>query len=221
MAIGPASSFKLPLAVMGFDAGILSDPATPEWPYDASYGAVRRVDRQAHTPQSWMGESVLWYSRRLVHLLGAHGFARYVTAFGYGNVDVSGERGANNGLTHSWLNTSLLITPREQLSFVHRLINGNLPVAHSAIAKAMSITPSFAAAEGWVINGKTGTGYVRESDGKLGRRQYGWFIGWASAEQRAPVVFAYLLVDDKSGLNAAGPRARDDLTARWVELVGG
>lgn len=165
LAIGPASSFKLPLAVMGFDAGILSDPAIPEWPYDASYGAVRRVDRQAHTPQSWMAESVLWYSRRLVHLLGADGFARYVTAFGYGNADVSGERGANNGLTHSWLNTSLLITPREQLSFVHRLISGNLPVARPAIVKAMSITPSFAAGEGWMINGKTGTGYVRESNG--------------------------------------------------------
>ena len=44
---------------------------------------------------------------------GAKRFAAYVAGFGYGNQDVSGEPGRHNGMTHSWLNTSLLISPAE------------------------------------------------------------------------------------------------------------
>lgn len=170
------------------------------------------------TPLTWMRDSVLWYSRVLVKELGAERFAAAVTALDYGNADVSGEPGADNGMTHAWLNTSLLITPMEQLRFVRRLILGDLPVSVDAASSAVSVTPRFQAGN-WVLQGKTGTGYQREANGKLGKRQYGWFIGWAMQDERL-LAFAYLIKDTKPGQSAAGPRARDDLLARWVDLVG-
>ena len=111
--IGPASSFKFTLALMGFDAGILTDADNPAWPYKKSYAAVRSADKATTTPERWMRESILWYSRVLVEKLGAERFAAYVSAFDYGNADVSGEPGQDNGMTHSWLNTSLLISPAD------------------------------------------------------------------------------------------------------------
>ena len=78
--------------------------------------------------------------------------------------------------------------------------------------------PRFDGGDGWAIHGKTGTGYIREANGKLGKRQYGWFIGWASAQDRT-YAFAYLRKNQTSGGTALGPAARDDLLARWVDLV--
>lgn len=217
--IGPASTFKLTLSVMGYDSGILVDPETPAWPYDPSYEAVRHAERVTTTPRSWMADSVIWYSRELVRRLGAERFAAYATAFAYGNADVSGDPGANNGMTHSWLNRSLLISPREQADFVRRLVLGRLPVTGPSARKAMEATPEFDADGGWRLHGKTGTGYIREADGQLGRRQFGWFVGWASDGDRA-LVFAHLIKDPSGGKSAAGPRARDALLARWASLVG-
>ena len=217
--IGPASTFKLPLAVMGFDAGILIDADAPAWPYQARYAAVRSIDRRTTTPRTWIHNSVLWYSRVLVQELGAARFEAYVRAFDYGNADVSGERGAGNGMTHAWLNTSLQISPAEQLHFIQRLLAYDLPVTDKPIARALSLLPTFDAGDGWTLRGKTGTGYLREADGRQTKRQYGWFIGWAeNAESR--FAFAYLVKDATSGRSAAGPRARDDLISRWRKLHG-
>ncbi|HQZ13863.1 MAG TPA: class D beta-lactamase [Devosia sp.] len=216
--IGPASTFKLTLSVIGFDAGILVDSEHPALPYRKSYQASRAIDRQTVTPRTWMRDSVLWYSRLLVKELGAERFAASVAALDYGNADVSGEPGANNGLTHSWLNTSLLISPAGQLQFVRRLVLGDLPVSPEAMTRAIEVTPRFEAGA-WQVQGKTGTGYQRETSGRLGKRQYGWFVGWATRGDRT-LAFAYLIRDEKTGGSAAGPRARDDLLARWSELAG-
>ena len=216
--LGPASTFKLPLAIIGFDAGILEDAEHPAWPYKTSYGAVRSVDKATTTPRRWLEQSVLWFSRKLVVELGAERFADYVQRLDYGNADVTGDPGASNGMTHSWLNSSLQITPREQASFMRRLLLADLPVTEAAAQKAIGSLPQFAGGEGWQIVGKTGTGYLREASGELGKRQYGWFVGCGQREGEA-LVFAYLIEDAEAGGSAAGPRARDELLGRWVELA--
>lgn len=215
--IGPASSFKFALSVMGFDAGILTAPDEPAWPYEARYEAVRAIDKETTTPRRWLKESVLWYSRVLVEKLGAERFAAYVRDFGYGNTDVSGDPGAGNGMTHSWLNSSLQITPAEQLSFVSRFLRGELPVDISAIRQTVAAMPHFSA-DGWDIQGKTGTGYIKEADGQRGNRQFGWFVGWATRGDQA-LAFSYLQKNARAGGSALGLRVRDDLLARWGGLV--
>ncbi len=35
----PQSTFKLPLAMMGYDAGILTDAQNPRWKYQTKFGA--------------------------------------------------------------------------------------------------------------------------------------------------------------------------------------
>lgn len=217
-SMGPASTFKLTLSLIGFDAGILVDPEHPAWPYKKSYEALRAVDRETTTPRRWLTESVLWFSRKLVAELGAERFAQAVRDLNYGNGDVSGEPGANNGMTHSWLNTSLQITPREHAGFVRRMLIGALPVSADAVAQTIEALPDFDGGAGWQITGKTGTGYIREADGKLGRRQFGWFVGWGERDGRK-LVFAYLTEDEKAGQSAAGPRARDDLLERWAGML--
>lgn len=215
--IGPASTFKFPLAVMGYDAGLLTSPDEPAWPYRDRYEAVRAIDKETTTPRRWLKESVLWFSRVLVSELGPERFAQYVRDFGYGNADVSGDPGAANGMTHSWLNSSLQITPNEQLGFVRRFLRGELPVSRAALEHTVAAMPHFVAGE-WALQGKTGTGYIKEADGRRGKRQFGWFVGWASKGDTV-LAFACLQKNSKGGGSALGLRTRDDLLDRWTQLV--
>lgn len=211
----PASTFKMTLAVMGFDAGILTGADAPAWPYKAEYDANRADWRVTTTPATWLRDSVLWYSQVLVAQMGAERFDQYVTDFDYGNADISGDPGKDNGLTRSWINSSLKISPEGQVRFVRRMLAGDLPASAAAQQAVVGITPTFTAGK-WTVSGKTGTYYERNADGTFNsRRQTGWFVGWAQRDDQR-LVFAYLIRDTKKTAGPAGLRARDALLARFA-----
>lgn len=151
----PASTFKVPLSLIGYDAGILGDEHTPSWNYKPEFNAVKR-DRKTVDPTIWERDSIIWYSREITRRLGAGRFAGYVTKFGYGNMDVSGNAGKNDSLTRSWVNSSLEISPVEQTDFLRRLLAGEMPVSARAHNMTKAIIPTFQAG-GWTVQGKTGS----------------------------------------------------------------
>lgn len=213
----PFSTFKLPLAVMGYDAGILVDDVTPRWDWHAGLTAPER-DHKPVDPTIWERDSVLWYSRELTRLLGRDAFERYVAGLDYGNADVSGAPGRQNGLTHAWLGASLVISPDEQAAFVRRLLHGALPLDADAQAWAASILPDFAAGD-WTVSGKTGSGWVSDANGDFYRdRPLGWFVGWAQRGD-AVVVFARLRVDGQRSDTNLGPVVRESLLADLPGLL--
>ncbi|MGU3494935.1 class D beta-lactamase [Xanthobacteraceae bacterium A53D] len=192
-----ASTFKLALALMGYDAGILTGPHAPVWHWQHGILAPAR-DRKPVDPTIWQADSVLWYSRALVGKLGAERFAAYVAGFDYGNRDLSGEAGKGNGLSHAWI-TSLAISPREQTAFLRRMLSRDLPVSSAAISQTMAIVPTFGTRSGWRVHGKTGSGWTRDARGQIQRsRPEGWFIGWAERDGRV-LVFARLGIGTREG----------------------
>ena len=103
----PASTFKIPLALMGYDSGILEDETNPVFPQKTEYEIFIDAWKGDHNPSTWMRDSCVWYSRVLTGKLGIKKFKNYVRAFDYGNMDISGDKGKNNGLSSSWLSSSL------------------------------------------------------------------------------------------------------------------
>lgn len=214
----PQSTFKLPLAVMGFDAGVLKDAHTPRWDYQTGFTAFRDVEKKPHDPTSWEAVSVVWYSQEITHQLGAQRFADYVRTFSYGNGDVSGDPGKSNGLSRSWLSSSLQISPDEQIAFLLKLRHRSLGVSAHAYEKTQEIIPDFEAGD-WRVKGKTGAGWLRGKDGELDRmRPVGWFIGWAQREGRE-IVFARLLLENRRLERPVSFIARDDFLADLPALV--
>lgn len=207
----PASTFKVPLAVIGFDSGILSGERAPVWPYRPEYDAPKR-DRKDVDPTIWERDSVLWYSREITRRLGAPRFEAYVGKLGYGNGDVSGDEGKGNSLTHSWLDSSLQISAEEQAGFVRRLLRDELPVSPRAMALTRAVLPQFEAADGWRVHGKTGTTRLRAVQGRV---LVGWFVGWADGNGRR-VVFARVAVGGATG-EPKGPVER----AKFLEALPG
>lgn len=152
-AFAPQSSFKLPLAVMGYDAGILTDATTPRWDYKPEWKSSKR-EQKSVDPTIWEKDSIVWYSQEITRKLGKQKLADYVKRFDYGNADVTGVKGRSDGLTQSWLMSSLKISPEEQVDFLRRFVNGKLPVSKAAHDKTVAIIPTFEAANGWTIHAK-------------------------------------------------------------------
>ena len=167
---------------------------------------------------------MVWYSQRITRTLGMERFAAYVAGFDYGNRDLSGTPGKDDGLTRAWLSTSLEITPAEQAAFLARLLRRQLPVSPRAFALAETLTRIENGPSGWDLHGKTGTAAPAKADG-AGRdwdRAYGWFVGWLRREDRT-LVFVRLVQDggQDGGQQAgsAGYRARDALLAQLPGLL--
>ncbi|WP_245417629.1 class D beta-lactamase [Aminobacter sp. AP02] len=215
--VSPASTFKLPLALVGYDAGILVDEHTPSWDYKPEFKAFQR-DHRTVDPTIWERDSVVWFSQEITRSLGDKRFAAYVDKFDYGNKDITGNAGKKDGLTHSWLSSSLKISPVEQIGFLRDVVSRKLPVSAEAYDMTNAILPAFQAGD-WHVQGKTGSGWLTSKTGKIDRnRPFGWFIGWAEKDGRK-LVFARLVVSNDRAKSRMGLQARADFLKQLPTLV--
>ncbi|HEY0065298.1 MAG TPA: class D beta-lactamase [Telluria sp.] len=207
--VTPASTFNIPIALMGFDSGILQSEHAPVLPFKEGYPSYIASWRADTDPSSWLQNSVVWYAQQVTGGLGAARFRQYVQGFGYGNLDLSGDPGKENGLTQSWIGSSLRISPLEQVGFLRKVANRELPLSASAYAMTERIMPRQTLVNGWELFGKTGTASALLPDGGDDEtRQYGWYVGWVKKSGRT-VVFARLVLDEKQKSAMGGARARE------------
>ncbi len=178
----PASTFKVPLAVIGYDSGILMDENHPIWVSKKPVTFLKDYWEGEKTPSSWMRFSIVWYSQVLTTKLGKEKFQNYINKLNYGNKNLTGNLGKNDGLTEAWLSSSLLISPLEQIVFIENLAKNELPVSVAAQIKAKKILRLFEESwlsNGWTLYGKTGT----DVDQVTGIRR-GYFVGFAEKDKR-------------------------------------
>ncbi len=208
--VTPASTFKIAISLMGFDSGFLKDAHTPTLPYKEGYVDWGGEEWKKPTdPARWIHFSVVWYSQQVAKYLGAARFHRYAEAFHYGNADLSGDPGKNNGLERAWIGSSLKIAPLEQVRFLGRLVTRKLPVSQHAFDVTEEITTLDPLPNGWSLNGKTGAAFPKLADGSNDEEHgWGWFVGWVTKDGRT-LTFARLIQDDRKEPGAAGVRNRD------------
>jgi beta-lactamase class D len=203
--IAPNCSFNIALSLMGFDAGILIDEENPTWA-EFENDDEREVCRQPLNPKSWMAKSCPWYSQSLTKRLGMDRFQGYVDAFEYGNQDLTGNPGLNDGLARAWLSSSLAISCEAQIQFLRKMVSAQLPVSDYALAMTRTILLIEELGNGWNLFGKTGAGYQRQADGTPDpQRRFGWFVGWVEKGDRR-----FLFALNMRNLTDVPP-----MTARW------
>ncbi|WP_375318897.1 class D beta-lactamase [Candidatus Tisiphia endosymbiont of Oplodontha viridula] len=215
----PCSTFKIAISLMGYNEGLLVDETHPELPFKEGY--VDWLDRwkQSHNPSLWMKNSCVWYSQVLTQKLGMSKFQEYVTKFNYGNQDVSGDKGKNNGLINSWLSSSLEISPEEQIVFLQNLLDNKLPVNLKSHEMTKNILFVEELPSGWKLYGKTGNGFQLSKDRmqKLDLQQ-GWFVGWIQKGSRV-IVFVNHITDDSKQDVYASLRAKEEAKEKLIQMV--
>jgi beta-lactamase class D len=186
--VSPCSTFKIPLCLMGFDAGILHDADHPQWTCP-EHTVEFECWKGSHSPETWMKYSVVWYSKRLALTLGPEVIRRYLSLFSYGNQDIAGEAGKEHGFVAAHLSSSLRISPREEVAFLCRFLAGKLPLCSHAVQLTRTFLYMHTLPSGWRCFGKTGSGYRGTADHKIA-----WYVGWLEKEDQQ-YVFALLLTD--------------------------
>jgi beta-lactamase class D len=197
----PASSFKIPNALIGVETGAIPD-ADHVIAWDGTRHE-REVSNQDHSLRAAMAYSVLWYFQTLAQRVGEDRMQAFLSAFDYGNADIS------SGLTRFWLRGSLRISAREQAAFLRKLHTGTLPVTPRTTAIAKDIL-TLAEGPGWTYYGKTGT-YSGPVDGV--ESDLGWFVGWIERDGQA-VIFAA----NDSTPGSTGPLVRAKVEQALVDL---
>jgi beta-lactamase class D len=209
----PCSTFKIAISLMGYNEGILMDETHPEFPfkegYVDSFGPFQMdAWKQPQNPTTWVKNSCIWYSQIITQKLDLEKFTKYVKEFQYGNQDVTGDPGKNNGLTNAWLSSSLQISPQEQIEFLEKAVTLKLPVSQKAVNLTSTIFFNETMTNGWKLYAKTGTGFKHNSDGTLDfDHQIGWFVGWITKNERT-IFFAQYIEDNEKMDTLASSRAK-------------
>nr|WP_241188124.1 class D beta-lactamase [Pseudohalocynthiibacter aestuariivivens] len=216
----PASTFKVALALIGFESGYLVSTDAPEMPFKEGYPDWRGdLWRQNITPKTWIEYSVVWYSQLITRAVGKETITEYLQKFSYGNADFSGDAGYDNALERAWIASSLKISADDQIHFLHRMLTHQLPVSTQAVRLTTSLIEKTTAENGWIVHGKTGLAFPRRADRSFDRdRAIGWFVGWAERDDRR-VVFAKVIQDELEQDQTPSNRARNSLLRDLPTLI--
>jgi len=205
-ATAPASTFKIPHALIALQAGVID--LRIEWPWDGTaYDAA--VWRRAHSVESAIRWSVLPVFQETARRLGPARMRAGLAALRYAADGFDGE------VSSFWLNGDLVVTPLEQFAFLRRFATGELPIdgPHvAAVRAALAMPPgevtnatgSHPFRLAWptpvTVRLKTGNTTVR------GER-VSWAAGSVAASDREYIVVARVratgAVDGTAGLDAA------------------
>lgn len=163
LRVSPDSTYKIFIGLFGLESGIIQVKDTSmnwdgiNYPY-ATWNKNQNL-------YSAMQNSVTWYFQKVDEQLGMKNLQNYFNQAHYGNCDFSG------GISNYWLESSLKISPIEQVQLLKNFYTNKYKFKEeniNTIKNAIKISEK----NENVLSGKTGTGIVN------GKNINGWFIGY-------------------------------------------
>ena len=163
LRVAPNSTYKIYNALFGLEKDII----TPENSFIKWNGTPYPFEawNADQTLLSAMSASVNWYFEYIDEQLGKTSVQEYLHNIGYGNEDLRGD------FSSYWMESSLKISPIEQVELLTRLQNQSLGFAPENV-KAVKDAIHISSSSFGNLYGKTGTGRVNGQDIN------GWFIGF-------------------------------------------
>lgn len=197
----PCSTFKIPNSLIALECGAVESVDTVI-PWDGVERWNKAWNRD-FTMREGLPRSTVWFYQELARRIGPERMQEWLQRLNYGNADLSG------GIDRFWLDGALRISALEQLDFLRRFRDHQLPFRPAVQAAVLEILISDQR-DGWVLRGKTGTALE-------GDRGLGWYVGWVETPQ-GPVYFALNLDTDRAG--ALDPRPRKQIAYEALVHLG-
>lgn len=169
----PASTYKIPNSLIALETGVIKDDV-----------AILTWDGNDFSNQNWNQDlnlrlafkySAVWFYQVLARRIGHQRMQDFVNQIEYGNQNIGGKENLDN----FWLSGELTITPQQQVDFLRRLYQNDLPFSQQTIDLVKDImiveqTPDY------VLRAKTGWAASVTP-------QLGWYVGYL--EQNNNVYF--------------------------------
>lgn len=200
----PCSTFKIFSTYVGLSSHKL-DPnnSTRKWNGTIYWYDAWNKDIDLDTA---FKTSCVWYYRQVIDEIGQDTMQKYIDKFDYGNKDISDWDGKTDldddprDLKGFWLETSLKISPLEQVQLLNRLFSANEnPMALAKLKELMLVYEDNNT--GLKIYGKTGYGVVN------GENADAWFVGMY--EYNSKVTYFAVRLDDPKNPQALSSTAKE------------
>jgi beta-lactamase class D len=193
----PASTFKIPNSLIALETGAISGEAEViHWD-----GVERQIAawNQDQNLQSAMKYSAVWFYQELARRIGQKRMQEYVTKMHYGNMK------AGPVIDTFWLEGDIRITPQEQLEFLKKLINDDLPFKQENIdtVKKILIVDQH---DRYVFRAKTGWA--------MRQQNIGWYVGYMEIDGQTWIFVNN--IDIKKDEDAA---ARKDIVKEVIDTL--
>ena len=158
----PASTFKIINSLIGLEEVVVWDQ------YE-----IIKWDSVVRDIESWNADtdmenayknSTVWFYQEITKKVGQKKYKKYLSACKYGNKNTGSQ------IDRFWLDGSLKISPKNQIEFLVKLYEGNLPFSKTnlAIVKEIMINEK---TDSYILRAKTGWGKVEAKD-------IGWWVGY-------------------------------------------
>lgn len=202
----PCSTFKIISSLIALENGIITQESSDrawsgeifwndDWNRDIDFGSAFQT-------------SCVWYFREVVDEIGKDLMQEELNKLQYGNCDISDWEGKlntnnnNRALTGFWIESSLLISPKEQVEVMERIFGENsayLEKTQNALKQVM--LASNQEKTDISIYGKTGMGKAE------GIVVDAWFTGFA--ESTGGNIYYCVYLGRTDGMNVSSLRAKE------------
>lgn len=189
-----ASTFKIPNSLISLETGVIKDEiAVLTW--DGIPRMLAQWNRDLNMREAFK-VSAVWFYQVLARRVGYEQMQQWVSKIAYGNQNV----GTQEDIDQFWLNGKLEISPQEQIQFLRRLYNNELPFSSRTISIVKDIMISEQTPE-YTLRGKTGWFGFGQQD----KKQIGWYVGYL--EQNNNVYFFATNIDIRTEKDASSRMA--------------
>lgn len=164
----PASTFKICNSLIGLETGVIKDENFII-PWDSVTRQIT-IWNTDHDLKTAFKNSTVWYYQELARRVGEQNMKYWLDKANYGNTDTSG------GIDKFWLTGGLRISPKQQIDFLKRLHDNQLPFSQRSIDIVKNIMIVKDTLD-YVVSAKTGWGGQDNKD-------VGWYVGYLETKDK-------------------------------------
>lgn len=201
----PCSTFKIISSLIALENGVIEpDDSVRTWSGEIFWNEEWNKDINFSDA---FHASCVWYFREVIDDIGKDAMQEELDRLQYGNCDISdwqGHLNTNNNnpaLTGFWIESSLLISPKEQTEVMERIFGDHTDYSEETLnqLKQVMLLPEQDEAE-VSIYGKTGMGKAH------GIVVDSWYTGFADIEGKRIYFCVYLGETDDANVSSAKAR---------------
>ncbi len=200
----PASTYKIPNSIIALETGVVEDENTM-FKWDGKKRFFKMWEQDFVFSEAYKKSCLPCY-QEIARDIGVERMKEYVSKIGYPNMDID-----SSNIDIFWLKGNSKISAIEQVQFLERLYNSELPISErteKTMKKIMIIDEKL----DYQLSGKTG--WVMDDDYNLG-----WFVGFV--QQKGKVYFMATNIDPKENFDMKlFPRIRLQLLKRALKQQG-
>lgn len=183
----PDSTYKIIHSLIGLETKVLEDENTV-FKWDGTIHTIPEWN-QDQTLKTAIKYSTVWYFRKVAVQVGKDKERYFLDKSNYGNADLSGN------IKDFWLQSSLKISPMEQIDFLKKFHHYRLPFSKRNIDIVKNVIVLSNNNNG-ILSGKTGAGLIND------KTVNGWFIGYVEKGNNIYYFASYIQGEDGWGWKA-------------------